>query len=368
MNQFKSSENRPSVLHVHYWADIRNSAGSVEKVITSFASSGHTFQHLIACCDPSPATSRDPFEYLGIQVFPFKENTWINRVFNKWLGLNKFSYPSLVHLINRLRPSILHFHNRQELVDEVLARLDYRPTVVVHYHRHFRKPDVPRRADLLLFPSRATERYIREKTGTGKPCAVVHNPLSLEVLRYSQPRETQRGDGLPMILFGGGNNPIKGLHELIEAFSRLPTGSARLVLAGRGVEHLDIHHPMIEALGEIPAPAFFHLMAEADIVTMPSYEEPFGLIAQEAMLLGKLMVVSNSGGLAEFTDEECAVICLPKNVSSLADALARALSYLDDERSARLIQRAFERVQSLAPEKMANVLENAYKNARAKEA
>lgn len=36
----------PRVLHIHFWADIRNSAGSVEKVITAFASQGQRYCHL----------------------------------------------------------------------------------------------------------------------------------------------------------------------------------------------------------------------------------------------------------------------------------------------------------------------------------
>ncbi|MDE2585201.1 MAG: hypothetical protein KGN39_07340, partial [Betaproteobacteria bacterium] len=59
------------VLHIHFWADIRNSAGSVEKVITAFAAHGQRYEHQIACCPPDGSDGK-PFEYFGVRVFPFK--------------------------------------------------------------------------------------------------------------------------------------------------------------------------------------------------------------------------------------------------------------------------------------------------------
>lgn len=355
-----------SVLHIHFWADIRNSAGSVEKVITAFASHGQRYRHLIACCPGDPAVV-EPFEHQGVLTYPFRESRLVNRVLNKMLGLKAFTYGDLVRQINRLRPAVLHFHNRQELVDAVVSRLAYRPAVVVHYHRHFAEPVVPKLVDRLLFISRRTADDIIGKTGSTQPYSIVFNPLSLEVLgRAGQAATAPTGNPLPVILFGGGGNPIKGGKELIEAFAALPAGSARLILAGRNVEKLaGLPRRGIEVLGEVPANRFFDLMLSADIVTMPSYDEPFGLIAQEAMLLRKLLVVAGSGGLAEFTGPDCAVVIEPQSVASLTGGLQQALALLEQPAALqeKLLQAA-ERVAIFFPPMVTGELEKVYDQAR----
>ena len=355
-----------SVLHIHFWADIRNSAGSLEKVITAFAGHGQRYRHLIACC-PGDGKSEAPFEHQGVMVHPFRESRFVNRVLNKMFGLKAFTYGDLVRQINRLRPDVLHFHNRQELVDAVVSRLNYRPAVVVHYHRHFAQPVVPKMVDRLLFISQRTTDDILGKTGSTVPYSIVFNPLSLEVLGRAEPASSARpANTLPVILFGGGGNPIKGGQELIAAFSALPAGSARMILAGRNVEKLaGLPCPGIEVLGEVPAARFFDLMLAADIVTMPSYDEPFGLIAQEAMLLRKLLVLSGSGGLAEFTGPDCALIIEPKNVASLHQGLAEALELLKmPDLLQEKLKRAGERVAAFFPPVVTGQLENVYDLAR----
>lgn len=349
-----------TVLHIHFWADIRNSAGSVEKVITSFASQGQTWQHKIACLG-RPGTA--PYMYHDVLILPFWEDRLKNRALNKMLRLNAYSYSTLVSVIRRERPDVLHFHNRQELVDQVVRRLPYRPKIAVHFHRHFANPVVPAAADLLVFPSRTTAEYIRSATNTSKPFRVVFNPLSRELLAHA----VQDG-GLPdtrgggaVILYGGGRNPIKGVHELIQAFTQMQCQSATLVLAGRGVETLGVRHPRIEVVGEMAADAFFERMQQSDIVAMPSYDEPFGLIAQEAMLLRRLLVVANSGGLAEFTDANCAVTVFPRSVAALVEGLDRAVAILGDPPLYRaMVDVGRQRVLHFTPEAVCRELEAAY--------
>lgn len=364
------SGNKPTALHIHFWADIRNSAGSVEKVISAFASHGEKYRHIIACC-PTEPDAPSSFSHRGVEVFTFRESRWTNRVLNKIFRLNAFTYGSLVDLINRLRPDVVHFHNRQELVDAVVKRLAYRPGVLVHYHRHFRIPVIPTCADRLIFISQRTANDIIGKAGKGKPTNIVFNPLSLELLEHSRSAVVSRPTGEPpVIVFGGGGNPIKGGAELLAAFKQLPAGTAKLVLAGRNVERIcDDPIPGVKVLGEVPAAIFYELMQSADIVAMPSYDEPFGLIAQEAMLLGKLLLVSNSGGLTEFTGEDCAILVQPKDVASLRSGLDRALATLAEAAPGAssltlMLAAARARVLQFSPPVVTRALEDAYDQTR----
>lgn len=356
---------QPTVLHIHFWADIRNSAGSVEKVIMGFAAHGERYRHRIACCPGDETATDDDHQYQGVSVSSFHEDRLRNRLLNKVLGLGAFTYPSLIHLIHRLRPDVLHFHNRQELVDAVLNRLDYRPATCVHYHRHFADPVIPTRADRLVFVSAATRAYILGRTQGVVPGCVVHNPLSADlVARAVSVKRRLEVATPPIFLFGGGGSPIKGGAELVEAFRSLPAGSARLIMAGRGVERLASTGPDIEIVGEVAVEQFLALMASADAVVMPSLDEAFGLVAQEAMLMRRLLVTTGTGGLAEFVDADCAVLSVGHDVAALCDALNRAVMLLAGRSSDVLIDNAYARMAGFTPEKLVSGLESCYDAAR----
>lgn len=352
---------RPIAMHLHFWADIRNTAGSVEKVISAFAGHGNQYEHVIACC-PAGGTNGREYRHHGIRVLPFRESRLRNRVLNKMLGLGAFTYPHLVEIINREQPAVLHIHNRQEVVDLLVARLNYRPRVLVHYHRHFAQPVIPKLADQLIFISSATAKDILGKTNSKIQSCIVGNPLSQEICSRLKAPSPKTHNALPIILFGGGGNPIKGGAELIAAFQTLPPGSARLILAGRKIEQLPgLPSAAIDVIGEIPADKFFDLMQSVDIVAMPSYDEPFGLVAQEAMALGKLLVVSACGGLTEFTDDDCAIVIPPKNPEALVDGLQRALNLLKDASGlAHLLRNARQRIAAFEPDLVTGKLEDAY--------
>ena len=66
------------------------------------------------------------------------------------------------------------------------------------------------------------------------------------------------------------------------------------------------------------------------LVVMPSLEEPFGLVATEALACGVPVIASNRGGLPEIVkDGRTGMIVDPTNTKALARAIARLL---DDEK------------------------------------
>jgi glycosyltransferase involved in cell wall biosynthesis len=72
-----------------------------------------------------------------------------------------------------------------------------------------------------------------------------------------------------------------------------------------------------------PAP----YVAEADVVLVPSRVEPFGLVAVEALLLGRPVVASRVGGLVEIIqDGRTGALVEPDDPRALADAIIRLLS------------------------------------------
>lgn len=68
------------------------------------------------------------------------------------------------------------------------------------------------------------------------------------------------------------------------------------------------------------------VFACADIVTMPSIEEPFGLVALEGMALKKPIIATRAGGVPDFlTDGEAGYLIEQQDFHALADAIIKML-------------------------------------------
>jgi D-inositol-3-phosphate glycosyltransferase len=109
-------------------------------------------------------------------------------------------------------------------------------------------------------------------------------------------------------------------------------------VADRGLESAVV---FVGAVGHDLLPLYY---TAADVCAIPSYDEPFGLVAIEAMACGTPVVASAVGGL-RFTvlPEETGLLVQPQDVDGLATAIARILS--DEIWSQKIRKRATERVQ-----------------------
>lgn len=343
------------VMQIHFWASIKNTAGSVEKIILSFAKNCQKYTHVIACLEKNSCV----YHYDNIPTFGFTEDYWKNKIQNNFLGLKAFTYSGLTNIIETERPEILHIHNRQELVDKLLSTLNYSPKVFVHYHKYFTEPVLPESADCLITVSQSVKDSIIEKTKTIKPIKVLYNPLFEELIKLNQP--PLKENKIPNLIYGGGHGEHKGIKELLSSVEKIGD-SFTLLLAGNGLQNILITNPKITNMGILPAKEFLHCMYESDIVVMPSHYEAFGLVALEAMYLKKILVCTKIGGLSEFVDEQCAVIVKPKNVDSLVAGLKKAIDMvnLKGQDFHRITGNAYQVAEKFLPEIITAQLEEIY--------
>ncbi|EMD9441278.1 MSMEG_0565 family glycosyltransferase [Burkholderia cepacia] len=152
--------------------------------------------------------------------------------------------------------------------------------------------------------------------------------------------------GGPIVLAIGGIEERKNSIALLEAFARLrgTMPDARLVIAG-GASLLDhdayarrfvaraaalglgigVDEPVVST-GPLDDAALVALMHCADVVSMVSVREGFGLVVLEGLACGKPVVVSEIEPFTEYLDEHACVWADPGDVDSIADALRDALS------------------------------------------
>lgn len=146
-----------------------------------------------------------------------------------------------------------------------------------------------------------------------------------------------------LIIFAGRLDRVKGVWELIEAFKllRKEMPDVKLILAGSGrfVDCLKTINPdwsHIILTGFIPKEQLYELYAISDVGVVPSIHEEFGYVAIEMMLNMLPIVVHNTTGLSEITDNgEYGIgfhFNADKNSEPLKEALVKALTEQQSER------------------------------------
>jgi glycosyltransferase involved in cell wall biosynthesis len=144
-------------------------------------------------------------------------------------------------------------------------------------------------------------------------------PLILQIARLAEQKRQEdllrafalarkRVPGLRCLLIGSENTAI--------ASGPFPTYMAKL-------RHICEQEQLGDSVSIAPARSEAPLlMAAADIVVMPSVEEPWGLVVTEAMAAGKPVIGAASGGIPEqIVDGETGFLVPPRSPEALAEKL-----------------------------------------------
>lgn len=222
-------------------------------------------------------------------------------------------------------PALWHVRDMQRTV--LLERLAAHPTRGVIYVSEATRDRVP------LGHLRRADRH------------VVHNAINADVFAHRARRGTFRaelgfGPRLPLVLMAAQMVPWKGHRTLIRAAAELKEEipNFRVAIAGGDLfeEHADYVaelRDLVRKLGLRDMVLFLGhredvptLMADSHVVVVPSHGEPFGRVAVEAMCVGKPVVGTDDGGLAEIIEEgRTGLLVPPGDPSALAAALGRVL-------------------------------------------
>lgn len=122
---------------------------------------------------------------------------------------------------------------------------------------------------------------------------------------------------VPVLLFVGRIQPLKGLDVAVQALAQLQAKNAQLIVVGgasgsEGNEELEKVMQLARSLGvdnniRFVEPQAHHMLSTyyraADVVVVPSRSESFGLVALEAAACGIPVVASAVGGLLTIIDD-----------------------------------------------------------------
>jgi len=175
------------------------------------------------------------------------------------------------------------------------------------------------------------------------------------VPRPQVPRRSLQDRGGPVrILFLGDLSRRKGVHDLLSALGSealrardVPKWTAILAGGGRELEGFrrDLEAlslgDQVELPGWLPRPEVHHLLAQADILVLPSYAEGLPMSVLEGMAYGLCTVCTPVGALNEVVEHRVSgLLVCPGDVQGLAHTLAECLG---DEALRRRLGEAAQR-------------------------
>jgi glycosyltransferase involved in cell wall biosynthesis len=170
--------------------------------------------------------------------------------------------------------------------------------------------------------------HLRRGIGTPGQFVTIPSGVDLDAVTAAPPRRLVPGG--PVVAAVARLVPVKGLHHLIEAaplilrrcpetrFLLIGDGEMRQVLEmdvrGRGLEDRVL---LTGFRADVPA-----VMAGADLIVLPSINEGMGRVLVMAMALGKPIVATRVGGIAELLgDGESGCLVPPCDPNALAEAI-----------------------------------------------
>jgi glycogen synthase len=166
--------------------------------------------------------------------------------------------------------------------------------------------------------------------------ATIHNAVDAHVWERSTSAPVPLADG-PLLVSWGRVQYEKGFQTLVEALpllrDQLP--GLRVVIAGTGSYRAELAEraasfgvaDIVDFAGFVPAEQLTALIQSANCVVIPSFYEPFGIVALEALAAAAPLVAARTGGMAEVLDDaDAGLLFPPGDALGLADAVVRTLT------------------------------------------
>lgn len=282
---------------------------------------------------------REEFVYMAPHG-PIEDKLTSIGLINCYRGIDKLSVYEIKKAVEELKPSVVHAH---DFTASVLCGVALKGKVPVISHLHcnplwLKNPLHPNSisyywasrwfAQIIAVSDAIAEEYCYASK-LKCPITTMGNPFSVEAVKEALSGGagslTDEGVGCDSqlasdILYVGRFNSAKNPLGAIKIFESLPNAkdlTFRMVGDGELLQeckdYVDSHGLADHVFFEGFRDNAYDYMNSTRVVLMPSIFEGFGLVALEAMSLGKPVVCSGVGGLKNIVNDSCGYICEDSN-------------------------------------------------------
>jgi glycosyltransferase involved in cell wall biosynthesis len=193
-----------------------------------------------------------------------------------------------------------------------------------------------------LIATSAQEYENLRSLGLKQPIAVIPNGVKLPENPHDIENSRGRGEnGMRKVSFMSRIHPVKGLLNLVNAWSRIEPDGWILNIAGPGEgPYLDEVRSLVRTLqlsdsvkilGELQGAAKSELFRDSDIFVLPSFSENFGIVVAEALAYGVPVITTTGAPWASLEDYDCGWQ-VDVGVNPMVAALRNAILLSDDQR------------------------------------
>jgi glycosyltransferase involved in cell wall biosynthesis len=290
--------HRPTILHLADDVALGGVARMIDALVQGL---GDIADH---ACDAGPEGALSRINLGGVDmVVVHSAMTWTK-------------LPALLALRLRLgtRPMVLIEHSYTEALERELveAQPRFRRLLRIAYGL----------ADRVVSVSKAQAKWMIEAELLPRQKLSTIPPLSMcgELATLAQ----MPASSLFHLGASGRFHAAKGFDYLLDAMAMLQQEPVHLTLAGYGPFETALKEKAAELSNVTIAPAYSSVadfLGRVDAVVVPSTWEAYGLLAMEARLAARPVIVSDVDGLTEQVHESYGLVVPPKNSTALAGAI-----------------------------------------------
>jgi hypothetical protein len=186
-------------------------------------------------------------------------------------------------------------------------------------------------SDKIVFVSKRLEQIAKEKTISNVESIVISNGVSFEKQGTLRHRTTITENKPPTIFSASYLITRKAIHYNLMALAEVlkKHNNVNYKIAGDGPEQDNLRklvndlgiNKQVQFLGMLSHREAIEEMFEADIFSLPSWDEAFGVVYIEAMAEGKPVIACRGEGIEDvITHGETGLLVKPKSVDSLVEA------------------------------------------------
>lgn len=266
-------------------------------------------------------SGREDFVYMAPHG-PIEDKLRSIGLYENYRGVDKITVSEIKKAVDELKPTAVHAH---DFTASVLCgyALKGRVPVISHIHcnplwlKNYLHPNsisyyiASRWFKEIITVSDAVQREYVYSDKIKCPITTLGNPFSVkQVLNAAKDRSSEPSD----ILYVGRFNPAKNPLGAIKIFEALPNHNKltfRMIGNGELLEECKEYASThgLNVVFEGFQDNVYTYMNSTKLVLMPSIFEGFGLVALEAMSLGKPIVCSGVGGLSDIINKDCGYVC-----------------------------------------------------------